>query len=229
MNRLHTHHNAFTLPFVLFSLLLLATTAAAQEPTLAGLPGKLSWKNSPSASHIDSGRELKISAGKKTDWFVDPFDGRMENTAPILFFFAPGPDYVLKAKVNVGFRSKWDAGAFMIWADDHHWAKLSFELSPEKQPTMVTVVTRGLSDDCNSIPVTGNEVFLQIARSGNAYVFYSSIDGRDWKILRTFSLDTNLKQMVGFEAQSPDGDGVEVTFSEIHYSPTKIKNIYTGQ
>ena len=186
------------------------------------------WKNSPSSWHIDAARELKISAGKKTDWFVDPFDGRVSNTAPILFF-TPGPDYVLNAKASVGFRSKWDAGAFMIWADDHHWAKLSFELSPEKQPTMVTVVTRGLSDDCNSIPIKGSIVFLQVARTGNTYVFYSSTDGRDWKILRTFSLDTNLTQVVGFEAQSPDGAGAEVTFSEIHYSPNKIKNIYTGQ
>jgi regulation of enolase protein 1 (concanavalin A-like superfamily) len=117
----------------------------------------------------------------------------------------------------------------MIWADDHYWAKLSFELSPDNQPTMVTVVTRGLSDDCNSIPMSGHEVFLQVAKSSNTYVFYSSVDGQRWKILRTFSLDTNLKQMVGFEAQSPAGDGAEATFWEIHYSPSKIKNIYTGQ
>jgi len=165
---------------------------------------------------------------QETDWFVDPFDGRVDNTAPILFF-VPGPDYVLNGKVNVSFRSKWDAGALMVWADDHHWAKLSFELSPEKQPTMVTVVTRGLSDDCNSIPLSGNDVYLQIARTGNTYVFYSSTNGRDWKILRTFSLDSDLQQMVGFEAQSPAGSGANVTFSEIHYSPAKIKNIYTGQ
>ena len=141
----------------------------------------------------------------------------------------PGPDYVLSAKVNVAFRSKWDAGALMVWADDHHWAKLSFELSPEKQPTMVTVVTRGLSDDCNSIPITGDQVFIQVARTGKTYVFYSSVDGHDWKILRTFSLDSKVKQAAGFEAQSPAGDGTSVTFSEIHYSPTRIKNIYTGQ
>ena len=117
----------------------------------------------------------------------------------------------------------------MIWADDHHWAKLSFELSPDHQPTMITVVTRGLSDDCNSIAISGKEVFLQVARSGNAYVFYSSVDGHEWKILRTFSLDTDRKQIVGFEVQSPAGEGADATFSEIHYSPTKIKNIYTDQ
>lgn len=202
--------------------------AEGQEPSLASLPGRLSWKNSPLSWHVDGGRQLKISVGKKTDWFVDPFDGKVSNSAPILLF-APGSDYVLNAKVSVAFHTKWDAAAFMIWADDHHWAKLSFELSPDNQPTMVTVVTRGLSDDCNSIPISGKEVFLQVARSGNTYVFYSSVNGREWKILRTFSLDTDRKQMVGFEAQSPAGEGADATFSEIHYSPTKIKNIYTGQ
>jgi uncharacterized protein len=129
--------------------------------------------------------------------------------------------------MSVNFHSKWDAGAFMIWADDHHWTKLSFELSPENQPTMVTVVTRGLSDDCNSNPIVGKEVFLQVARK--TYVLYFSTDGRDWKILRTFRLDTDLTQRVGFEAQSRAGTGVEVSLSEIHYATRKIKNIYTGQ
>jgi hypothetical protein len=218
--------------FAWLALFLLSLSSAeralAQEPSLAGVPGKLFWKNAPSGWHIEAGRKLRISAGAKTDWFVDPFDRKTSSTAPMLLF-VPGPDYVLSARVRVVFRSKWDAGAFMIWADDHHWAKLSLELSPEKQPTMVSVVTRGLSDDCNSIPINGNEVFLQVARTGNTYVFYSSADGKDWKILRTFDLDTKLKQMVGFEAQSPDGAGADVDFSDIHYKADKIKNIYTGQ
>jgi uncharacterized protein len=217
--------------FLLFLGLGMAYSRAEKpgdELKLAGIPGKLAWNNSPATWHIEGENRLTISSGKMTDWFVDPFDGKVSNSAPILMF-EPDPDYVLNAKVNVNFQSKWDAGAFMIWADDHHWAKLSFELSPENQPTMVTVVTRGLSDDCNSNPVTGKEVFLQVARTGKTYVFYFSTEGRDWKILRTFSLDTDLKQRVGFEAQSPAGVGVEVSFSEVHYAPHKIKNIYTGQ
>jgi len=208
--------------------LYLVPAVLARDPALTAVPGKLSWRNSPSAWHIEAGRELKVSAGAKTDWFVDPFDGKVSNTAPMLLF-APGREYILSAKVSIDFHSKWDAGAFMVWADDHHWAKLSFELSPDRRPTMVTVVTRGLSDDCNSFPLNGSNVFLQIARTGDTYVFYSSTDGHEWRVLRTFNLDTNLKQMVGFEAQSPAGAGADVMFSEVHYSPTKIKNIYTGQ
>jgi uncharacterized protein len=216
---------------VLF-LPLMDTSSPAEEPSqevsLSGVPSKLVWKNAPAAWHIEGGNRLMISASKTTDWFVDPFDGKVSNSAPILLF-EPDPDYVLSARVSVDFHTKWDAGAFMVSADDHHWAKLSFELSPENRPTMVTVVTRGLSDDCNSVAIPGKEVFLQVARAGKTYVLYFSLDGANWKVLRTFSLDTDLKQRIGFEAQSPAGSGVEVSFSEIHYAAHKIKNIYTGQ
>src|SRR5262249_56711500 len=164
-------------------------------------------------------------AGKDPACFFDPFDTTINNTAQ-MFLFVPANDYVFGAKVKVGFKTKWDAGALMVWADEHHWAKLSFELSPAKQPTLVTVVTRGLSDDCNSVPISGNTVYLQIARSGSAYVFYFSSDGKNWQIVRVFSLGEGLKPKVGFESQSPAGQGTEVVFSEIHYTAKKIGNIY---
>ena len=114
----------------------------------------------------------------------------------------------------------------MVWAGNHSWAKLSFELSPAKQPTMVTVVTRGLSDDCISIPVSSNTVYIPISKSGPAYVFYSSTDGKSWQVLRVFSLGDSSKARIGFESQSPAGDGTEVVFPEIQYSTKKIKDIY---
>jgi regulation of enolase protein 1 (concanavalin A-like superfamily) len=117
----------------------------------------------------------------------------------------------------------------MFWADDHNWPKLSFELSPAKQPTMVTVVTRGRSDDCNSIAIPGDTVYLQIAKSGPAYVFYSSMDGKNWQVLRVFRLQEGLKPRIGFESQSPAGAGTEAVFSEILYVKKKIADIYDSK
>ena len=201
------------------------SAAFAQQPAIDGVPGDLQWRNAPVRWHVEHGSELTIVSGKDTDWFVDPFDGSIHNSAPMLLF-VPANDYVFNAKVKVGFNTKWDAGALMVWADEHHWAKLSFELSPTKQPTLVTVVTRGLSDDCNSVPISGDTVYLQIAKSGPAYVFYYSSDGKKWEIVRVFSLGEGLKPKVGFESQSPAGQGTEVVFSEIHYTAKKIGNIY---
>jgi uncharacterized protein len=200
----------------------------AQHPALDGVPGNLEWRVAPVNWHVEHGSELTILSGKQTDWFVDPFDGTIHNTAPMLLF-VPTNDYVFNAKVKVGFKAKWDAGALMVWADEHHWAKLSFELSPAKQPTLVTVVTRGLSDDCHSVPISGNTVYLQIAKSGSAYVFYFSSDGKHWQVLRVFNLGDDLKPRVGFESQSPAGAGTKVVFSKVHYSPKKISNIYNNE
>jgi regulation of enolase protein 1 (concanavalin A-like superfamily) len=90
---------------------------------------------------------------------------------------------------------------------------------------MVTVVTRVLSDDCNSIAISGNTVYIQIAKSVPAYVFCSSPDGKSWQVLRVFSLGESSKARTGFESQSPAGDGAEVAFSEICYSTKKITDI----
>jgi len=211
-----------------FAVLLLSAsvaTLAQTNPAIPGLPGSLNWQNTPRSWHIDSNNVLTISAGARTDWFVDPFDGTVAKNAPILLF-APEADYVLSARIALNFITKWDAGALMLWGDDHHWAKLSFELSPGKKPTLVTVVTRGLSDDCNSKEVRGHSVYLRIAKSGATYVFYFSTDAHNWQILRIFSLDTDLPIRVGFEAQSPAGSGTDVRFSSINYEFHRIGNIY---
>jgi regulation of enolase protein 1 (concanavalin A-like superfamily) len=194
-------------------------------PSIQGLPGALDWQNTPRSWQIDNKSVLTIAASAKTDWFVDPFDGTVANNAPILLF-TPDSDYVLSTRVTVKFDTKWDAGALMLWGDDHHWAKLSFEFSPERKPTLVTVVTRGLSDDCNSTDLRGDSVYLRMAKSGRTYVFYFSLDGRNWQILRTFSLDTELPIRAGFEAQSPAGTGSIAKFSSISYDSHRIGNIY---
>ena len=169
-------------------LLPLLNAVSAQKPAIDGVPTSLAWQNIPAARHVEHGAELTILSGKETDWFVDPFDGTVHNTAPMLLF-KPAGDYVFRTKVKVGFNTKWDAGALMVWAGDHNWAKLSFELSPAKQPTMVAVVTRGLSDDCNSIPISGNTVYIQIDKSGPAYVFYSPLVLRHGSQIRVGSAE----------------------------------------
>jgi regulation of enolase protein 1 (concanavalin A-like superfamily) len=58
--------------------------------SFTGVPDKLEWKNSPAAWHIEGGNRLTISSAKMTDWFVDPFDGKVANSAPMLF--EPDPD-----------------------------------------------------------------------------------------------------------------------------------------
>jgi regulation of enolase protein 1 (concanavalin A-like superfamily) len=204
-----------------------ALIAETPSPVLHNIPGPLVWKNLPLEWKVEKGESLSITAGKATDWFISPLDGGKTENSPKLLF-QPSGDFVLSAKVTVNFRSQWDAGVLVLYANDAVWAKLCFEMSMDKQPTIVSVVTRTLSDDNNSIPIQGNSVYLKIAKIGQAVFFYASSDGKKWAIIRAFSLLPAQQLRAGFSSQSPQGDQCETVFSEIKYRAKRV-NPWTGE
>src|SRR4029077_11818419 len=104
---------------------------------------------------------------------------------------------------------------------------LCFEYSPQLKPTAVTVVTRGTSDDCNSFEVDGSTLWLRLTRSGATWACHASTDGAWWRLLRYFTLGTDLVR-VGFLAQSPTGDGCAATFDHIAFRPGAPENLRDG-
>jgi regulation of enolase protein 1 (concanavalin A-like superfamily) len=219
------------LGIVLPVLTLIAQThpSASKDaaPALDGVPGPLTWQHAPAQWKIDSGKTLSITSGKQTDWFANPFDGALVDSTPRLLFKSAG-DFALSAKVTVDFRSQWDSGVLVLYENDRVWAKLCFEMTIEKHPAIVSVVTRETSDDNNSIAIPGNTVYLKMAKAGAAIFFYSSQDGEHWSIIRTFTLGKNPDLRIGFSSQSPTGDGCTSVFSEIHYVPKAI-NLWEGK
>jgi uncharacterized protein len=194
---------------------------------LAALPLPMRWL-APPVSWRAAGSTLSLVAGGRTDWFVDPSGARepMLNGAALVGDAAN--DYLLSARVHVGFAATFDAGALMLHADDATWAKLCFEYSPANEPMVVSVVTRGASDDANGFVVGGDEVWLRIARMGKAFAFHASMDGREWKLIRHFALGDGVEPAVGFEAQSPTGEGCEVRFDEIRFEPRTLQDLRDG-
>jgi uncharacterized protein len=118
----------------------------------------------------------------------------------------------------------------LLHARERHWAKLCFEYSPQQQPTAVTVVTKGISDDCNSFEVDGNTLWLRITRFGGAWAFHASTDGAWWRLLRYFALSGDPAELVrvGFLAQSPAGEGCAATFDHITFRAGAPKNLRDG-
>jgi regulation of enolase protein 1 (concanavalin A-like superfamily) len=210
---------------VLPALTLCAQTSASSNqaavPVIAGLPGPLVWQHPPAQWKIDDGKTLSITAGKQTDWYLSAMDeAPRDNSARLLF--KPAEDFELSAKVNVDFQSQWDAGVLVLYVNDTLWAKFCFEMSIEKRPTIVSVVTRGLSDDSNSIPIDGSSVYLKVNKVGHAIYFFSSEDGQHWSVIRIFSLGEKPDLRIGFSSQSPVGERCTTTFSEIKYLPKKV-------
>jgi uncharacterized protein len=93
---------------------------------------------------------------------------------------------------------------------------------------VVSVVTRGVSDDCNSFVVDGNVVGLRVARIGQAFAFHASTDAQTWRLVRYFALEPGTDPRMGFLAQSPRGDGCAVRFEEISFRPGRLGDIRSG-
>jgi uncharacterized protein len=194
---------------------------------VAPLPFELRWL-SPPVSFEGGDERMRIEAGPRTDWFVDPAgESEPVTTGPALVGQAEG-DYTLGARVSVDFEATFDAGVLMLYSDERRWAKLCFELSPDRQPIVVSVVTRGESDDCNSFAVNGTTIWLRVAKMGRAFAFHASSDGLRWELVRHFSLGGSADPEIGFEAQSPTGDGCTVTFDEIRFDPRRLDDLRSG-
>jgi regulation of enolase protein 1 (concanavalin A-like superfamily) len=170
---------------------------------------------------------LTLEAAPRTDLFRDPQGAEAQLGATRDLMEAPAGDWMLSARVQADLRSTFDAGALILWADERTWAKLAFERSPQGEGMVVSVVTRGLSDDCNSTVVHGDAVWLRIARVGEAFAFHASADGERWDFVRHFALDGDPR--AGFSAQSPTGEGLVATFSDIRFEGTRLRDLRSGE
>jgi regulation of enolase protein 1 (concanavalin A-like superfamily) len=169
-----------------------------------------------------------------TDFYVDPAGAEGAAAPPTLnaatlLGTPPAGDYQFSARVSVDFRTQFDAGVLMLWIDERRWAKFCFEYSPAAEPMVVSVVTRGVSDDANAFVVPARSVWLRIARIGSVYAFHASVDGVAWSLVRVFSLGPEpADHQVGFEAQSPTGEGCTVLFTEIRFSRQRLADLRDG-
>ena len=186
------------------------------------------WLTQPQAWESDDG-SLSITAGPRCDLFIDPAGGVSSGLeSPPMLVCEPDGDFALSARVAVDFASTYDAGVLVLYRDESCWAKLCFERSSQGQPMVVSVVTRRVSDDCNHFAVDATHIWLRIARGGDCFAFHASTDGAVWQLVRYFGLDDATGISVGFEAQSPTGEGCRVSFDEIRYDAGRVNDLRAG-
>lgn len=195
---------------------------------IPGLPGPMQWTHPPVEWGVADGA-LSASAGPLTDLFTSPGGDAPVKNSPRLLCAVAG-DFLLSARVTVDFRAKFDAGVLILYAGADQWAKLCFEYSPLDEPTVVSVVTRGLSDDCNSVVMPSNMVYLRVARMGDAFGFHYSVDGAYWHMVRFFSLGKVGDAIgAGFSVQSPTGEGCAVVFDQVRFQPSTLADMRSGE
>ena len=174
-----------------------------------------------------------MSATEKTDWFNPPPIERAPAAlanAPALVFPAPASDWTFSARVTVQHQYLFDAATLFVHQGAEDWCKLCFEFSPEKKATIVSVVTRGISDDANGTSIDSDSVHLRVARCGPVIAFHYSTDGGAyWTLHRLFSMRTpDAPMAVGFLAQAPTGKSCTAAFSEVKLSEVGLIEFRDG-
>ena len=181
---------------------------------LGRLPMAFEWQVAPADWTVGLDGTLHIVAGPRTDLFIDPAGGPAQLGAPRLMTDVDG-DFQLSAYVKADLQATFDAGALVLHAADYCWVKLALERSPQGEAMVVSVVTRGLSDDANGRVVTGDGVWLRVSRMGPTCALHASDDGARWELVRHFALDAPAALSAGFLAQSPTGEGCTATFDHV--------------
>lgn len=201
------------------------------------LPG-FSWYPAEPV-HAWDGTTLSITAGPRSDWFVDPVtglqvpppDGLPAGPAPILRTPAPGPG-TFAATVTTGAAAMFDAGTLYAFVDETSWGKLALERNPAGDLTLVSVVTNGRSDDCNHRLAPGAAVPLRVTVLGGGAFAFHAREGSRWELLRLFrlaaALDEGAVTYLGVSSQSPVGEGNRATFSAISWSPSVPPDLRDG-
>jgi regulation of enolase protein 1 (concanavalin A-like superfamily) len=187
----------------------------------------MQWMNPPQSFEVvDSA--LRVTVSKGTDFFNNPEDSAVVGSAPYLYKEVAG-DFIAKAIVQPDFSSQWNAVALFVHLDSLNWIKFAFENSDATGPSIVSVVTKGTSDDANGVILNKEKkVWLAIARKGNIYALHWSLDGENFKMTRLTSMPNQEVVKIGIEAQSPVGDSAthQIHFFEIEKITTEdLRNI----
>jgi uncharacterized protein len=199
------------------------------DVVVPGVPFPLEPSGNPACQATVSGSSLVLASGAKSDLFIDPAGEEGARPDAGRLTGLPGDlDFTFAARVSVRFASVFDAGVLLLYLSERRWAKLCYELSPQRRPTAVTVVTRGTSDDSNSFETPGGPLWLRITRSGRAWAFHASTDGAWWRLLRYFTLGEASGARVGFLAQSPVGPGCTAVFDDIAYKQGASADLRDG-
>jgi len=210
----------------IFSTALAIIAQKSDSLVISSIPHKLYWENKAGKFLIRENR-LTIGAGEKTDMFRDPNVTYNTDNAPKLLFKAD-ENFILSASIEHSFTNKWDGGAIVLISDSLNWIKFCFEKDYTGAKRVVSVVTKNISDDCNSVEINAHKVFYKLAKADNVITLYYSTNGIKWFLIRHLQFDTKPGFEAGFLAQSPTGTKCVVTFSNIKYQSKKIKDPYIG-
>jgi regulation of enolase protein 1 (concanavalin A-like superfamily) len=201
---------------------------------VANIPFNLETDHPENWNFVKNNKKLEVCALPHSDIYINPAgdnskDAKSLMNATTLLGVPPKGDFQIIARIQVDFKSQYDAGVLLIWVNENYWAKFCFEYSPDSNPMVVSVVTLNVSDDANSFIVPTNSIWYRVSRIDHVYALHAALDGEVWQLIRVFTLGKEVEShKIGFLVQSPTGEGCTVLFDEISFSKTRLIELRDG-
>lgn len=209
------------------------STAAKSTPnsdthyTLPGIPYTASAQHTQTPPII-SDDHFDLVAQKGTDLYTTPKGEAKADNVPRLLFKAEG-NFILTALVSSEFNADYDGGGLIVYGGKNQWAKLLIERVPGEARVVSSSVVNHKGDGAYHAQTKQAQIYLKLVRHKDSFFFYSSEDGKEWQVLRDFTLENIETAQVGFYSQSPLGKKVTTTFSDVSFKEMTITNYWQGE
>ncbi len=181
---------------------------------------------------IKDDKVLEFRCGEKRDFFCDPNGGILSNrTAPLLLTKVDNAkSFTFISKVSPQFTEKdtYNAGDLFVFVNDTVWQKFAFEQDERGRRRIVTVRTRGTSDDNNHDEITDTSVYLKISSDTRTIASYYSTDKERWQLARLYKNDYPRELWVGICNQCPQGKGSVSLFEDISLEQNSVSDFRLG-
>lgn len=227
-------------PFLLCVLVFVGCQNEQSEQSVVDLPPNqlaivqpdnlqgFRWMNEPDSFFVHN-EELTILAVKGTDFFNNPENNELTSSAPYLFQHVSG-DFVATLRTQPDLIAQWNAGALLMHMNSLNWIKLAYENSDATGPSIVSVVTRGVSDDANGAILNDQQsVWLRLIRKGSLFAMHWSSDGKHFKMARLSAMPKIQGVKIGIEAQCPVGELARHRFSHFSLERRTVSDLRKGE
>ena len=219
---------AFIVSILAFAAISAPVMAEPVAGRLKALPSALTLDN-PGMAEV-SGDRLLLTAPKGSDLYTSADGSPPVSSAPRVTFPTEG-DFIFSAKMDAPFAANYDGPGLVLWNGEDYWVKLLFERLDENHSVVSSSFAAPVSDNSYHTRVAGDvhTIWLKIVRAGRSVYFYTSLNGKDWQILRDVSVDPARPLQVGFLSQSPLGEQFTATFSDIRFEARTFKDYWQGE
>lgn len=170
------------------------------------------WHNEPPFWQ-ETAEGLVVRTGRETDFWNRTFYGFNRDSGHFYAEAASG-DFSAELTFSADYRTLYDQAGVMLRVDQNNWLKTGVEYTDGAMHFSV-VATRDNQSDWSVLvlPETARKgVTLRLTRHGEA-LRVQLRDGGTWQLVRLAYLDMPETVSVGPMCCSPQGEGLEVTFS----------------